>query len=177
MKTRRTPPARRRHRGFSMIETLIAAALIGVVAIGIIPLFTRSMVDNMAGSDYTRVTNYAKSKEEDFARIPWLQQTIQIPAGQTSAMTTEFMDPALLQWVPTQPGNPLAVWTRGTTYTQYNIADTDTGGVFSNALDGGDFLQPDRVHIIQAQVQVKSVAAIGPMGVRRTTLVRYLKGF
>jgi len=200
MKTRRTPPApgdqgrrapaapsrvsldalsRRRQRGFSMIETLIAAALIGVIAIGIIPMFTRSMIDNMAGSDYTRVTNYAKSKEEDFTRVPWFAPAIQIPSGQTQAMTTEFMDPATLQWVPNQPPNPLAVWTRSTTYSQYNLGDiTGANTVFgSNKLDGSRSNEPDVVQIIQAEVQVKSVAAIGPMGARRTTLVRFLKAF
>ena len=82
MKIRRVPEAGDPQSGFSMVESLIAAAIIGIVAIGILPLFTRAMVDNMAGADYTRVTNYAKSKEEDFTRMPFLQQTIQMPAGQ-----------------------------------------------------------------------------------------------
>jgi len=169
-------PSRRRQLGFSMIETLIAAALIGIIAIGIIPLFTRAMVDNMAGADYTRVTNYAKSKEEDFHRLPFSQPTIQVPVGQDKLLTTEFMDPATLQWVPTQPPNPLAVWTRTTTYTQYNVFNTDTSKLFDNPLVGGTF-GPNAIHVIQAQVQVKSVSTLGPLGGRRTTLVRYLKVF
>lgn len=176
MKIRRTPEAGGRQSGFSMVESLVAAAIIGIVAIGILPLFTRAMVDNMAGADYTRVTNYAKSKEEDFTRMPFLQQTIQVPAGQIQLMTTEYMDPASQYWVATKPANPLAVWTRVTTFTQYNMYDTDDDQMFNNPIAGGA-VGVDGVHVIQAQVQVKSISAIGPLGGRRATLVRYLKVF
>ena len=136
MKTLRIPEAGGRQSGFSMVESLIAAAIIGIVAVGILPLFTRAMVDNMAGADYTRVTNYAKSKEEDFTRIPYLTQAIQVPAGQSNLMTTEYMDPASLYWVATT-SNPLAVWTRVTTFTQYNLYDTDDDQMFNNPIAGG----------------------------------------
>jgi prepilin-type N-terminal cleavage/methylation domain-containing protein len=172
MKTRRT------QCGFSMVETLIAAALIGVVAVGIIPLFTRAMTDNIAGADYTRVTNYAKSKEEDFSRISFLQPAIQVQSGQPNLMTTEYMNPTNLQWEPTlaSPANPLEIWTRTTTITQYNIGNTDDPtSMFDTPLPGGT--QVDQVHIMQAQVQVKSVSPVGPMGARRTTIIRYLKAF
>jgi prepilin-type N-terminal cleavage/methylation domain-containing protein len=176
MKTLRIPEAGGRQSGFSMVESLIAAGIIGIVAIGILPLFTRAMVDNMAGADYTRVTNYAKSKEEDFTRMPYLQPTIQVPAGQTQLLTTEYMDPSILYWVATKPANPLAVWTRITTYTSYNMYDTDDDKMFNNPIDPGT-VGVDGVHVIQAQVQVKSISTIGPLGGRRTTIVRYLKVF
>ncbi|MBV8200694.1 MAG: hypothetical protein JOZ15_08720, partial [Acidobacteria bacterium] len=142
--------------GFSMIETLIAAALIGVVAIGIIPMFTRAMSDNMAGSDYTRVTNYAKSKEEDFSRMPFTQPTIQVQSGQNNLMTTEYMDPTTLQWTLTKPSNPLAIWTRTTTITQYSIYGTVNGTApnqyltFDASLPGGSPV--DEVQIMQDDV-------------------------
>jgi len=176
MKIRRTSEAGGRQGGFSIVESLIAAAIIGIVAIGVLPLFTRAIVDNVAGADYTRVTNYAKSKEEDFSRIPYLQPTIQVQPGQTNLMTTEYMDPASLYWVATKPPNPLAVWTRLTTFTEYNLYDTDDDQMFDNPLDPGT-VGVDAIMVIQAQVQVKSVSAIGPLGGRRTTLVRYLKVF
>jgi type II secretory pathway pseudopilin PulG len=162
-----------------MVETLIAAALIGVVALGIIPLFTRAMTDNLAGSDYTRVTNYAKSRQEDFSRVPFSQTSIQVPVGQGNLLTTEYMDPTTLQWNPysssSPPTNPLAIWTRTTTITQYNVFDTDDDQVFDYPLNGGSSI--DEVQIMQAQVQVKSVSAVGPAGVRRSTIIRYLKAF
>ena len=173
--TPEVPAGPPRRRGFSMVETLIAAALIGVVAIGVIPLFSRAMTDNLAGSDYTRVTNYAKSKEEDFSRVQFTDTTIQLPVGQGNLMTTEYMDPTTLQWATVKPANPLAVWTRATTVTQYNIFDTDDDQMFDYPLNGGASI--DEVQIIQAQVQVKSVSAVGPAGNRRTTIIRFLKAF
>ncbi len=158
-----------------MVETLIAAALIGVVAIGVIPLFTRAMTDNLTGADYTRVTNYAKSKQEDFARLRFTDTTIQVPAGQGNLVSTEFMDPTVLQWVTTKPANPLAVWSRATTITQYNIFDTDDDNMFDFPINGGASI--DEIQIIQAQVQVKSVSPVGPAGARRTTTIRFLKAF
>lgn len=182
MSNRRILPTaadRRRQRGFSLVEALIAAALIGVVAIGIIPLFTRAMTDNLAGSDYTRVTNYAKSKQEDFSRLRFTEPTIQVPVGQGNLLTTEYMDPTSLQWNPynsaSPPANPLAIWTRTTTITQYNIFDTDDDQMFDYPLNGGAAI--DEVQIVQAQVQVKSVSPIGPAGARRSTIIRFLKAF
>lgn len=182
---RRVPGARRRvvppggagrcEVGFSMVETLIAAALIGVVAIGIIPLFTRAMIDNMAGADYTRVSNYAKSKEEDFTRVPYTLQAIQLPVGQTQLLTTEYMDPSTLQWVTVKPANPLTAWTRNSTLTQYSMYDTDDDNTFNNPIAGGASV--DEVQVVQEQVQVQSISAVGPMGGRRKTIIRYLKVF
>lgn len=163
-------------RGFTVIETLIALALIGVVAVGVIPLFTRAISDNLAGADYTRVTNYAKSKEEDFGRLPFTQPTIQVQPGTTRLLLpTEYMDPTTLKWTTTRPSNPLAIWTRNTAVTQYSIFDTDDDNTFNQPLDGN--APVDEVQILQGQVQVKSASAIGPMGARRTTIIRFLKAF
>jgi type II secretory pathway pseudopilin PulG len=168
-------PAARHQRGFSMVEGLIAAALIGVVAVGIIPLFTRAMSDNLTGADYTRVTNFAKSKEEDFSRLPFTQPTIQLKSGDTQDMTTEFMDPTTLQWSTTPPKSLLGIWTRTSTLTQYNIYDTDDDQMFDFPLAGGTSI--DEVQIIQSQVQVKSASPVSPAGGHRTTTIRYLKAF
>jgi prepilin-type N-terminal cleavage/methylation domain-containing protein len=169
-----------RQRGFSMIEGLIATALIGVVAIGLIPMFTRSMSDNMAGSDYTRVSNYARSRQEDFGREPFSNYTAAVATGQTSSQVLEYLDPKSLQWLPgpvpaSSPGKPEIVWTRTTTYTQYDAKGADADGVFDYPLAGGS--SPETVQLIQATVQVQSISAIGPEGGHKTAIMRFLKGF
>jgi prepilin-type N-terminal cleavage/methylation domain-containing protein len=166
---------RRSQSGFSMVEALIAVALIGVVAIGVIPMFTRAMSDNMAGADYTRVTNFAKSKEEDFSRLPFNQPTIQPGVGQTDAMSTEYLDLTTLQWSQTAPSVLLGVWTRNIDVTQHGINDTDDDQTFNSKLAGGS--SPQMIHIIQEKVQVQSVSSLGPVATRRTTTIRYLKAF
>jgi type II secretory pathway pseudopilin PulG len=177
-----SPDALRRgfSRGFSMIEGLIATALIGVVAIGLIPMFTRSMSDNMAGSDYTRVSNYARSRQEDFGREPFANFTAAIPTGQSSAQVLEYLDPTSLEWLPgpvpaAAPGKPEIVWTRTTTYTQYDAKGADADGLFDFPLSGGS--SPLAVQLIQASVKVQSIAPIGPEGGHKTTTMRFLKAF
>jgi len=168
---------RRSESGFSLVESLIAVALIGLVAVGIVPMFTRAMSDNMAGADYTRVTNFAKSKEEDFSRLTFSQPAIQLLVGQNDLMSTEFFDPTTLRWSQTPPSSLLATWTRQNDISQYSINDSDSNGnySFTSKLAGGTSALA--VHIRQAQVQVQSSSAIGPMGARRTTTIRYLKAF
>jgi hypothetical protein len=166
---------RRSESGLSLVEALIAVALIGLVAVGIIPMFTRAMSDNLAGADYTRVTNFAKAKEEDFSRMPFNQTTIQPPIGQTDLMSTEYMDPTTLEWSQTQPSLLLGVWTRNTDISQYGINDTDDDQMFNSKLAGGS--SPLMVHVIQEQVQVQSSSQVSPAGARRTTTIRYLKAF
>ncbi len=168
--------SRRAERGFSMIEALIAAALIGVVAIGLIPLFTRAMSDNMAGSDYTRVSNYARSDEEDFFREPFANYTSTVGASGTGQLQ-EYLNPATLAWVQgsVPAGNPQIVWTRTTTYRQYSVNDMDDDQVFDNPLNGGT--EASSIQLLEATVQVKSVSAIGPEGAHRSTTIRFLKAF
>jgi prepilin-type N-terminal cleavage/methylation domain-containing protein len=164
--------AGRRQQGFSMIEGLIAAALIGVVAVGVIPMFTRAMSDNMAGADYTRVTNYSKSKQEDITRMPYDQQSLVV---QASPPPVEYLDPSTGQWTTTKPANPFAVWTRTTTLALYNIHDIDDDQTFNFPLGPGAI--GDEGQILEATVKVASVSSVGPGGVHRTTIIRYLKAF
>ena len=167
---------RRSESGLSLVEALIAVALIGLIAVGIIPMFTRAMSDNLAGADYTRVTNFAKSKEEDFSRMTFNQQAIQLTTG-NDLMSTEYMDPANLQWSQTKPSSLLAIWTRNTDISQYSINDSDSNGnySFTNKLASGT--SPLAIHVRQSQVQVQSSSAAGPLGARRATTIRYLKAF
>lgn len=60
---------RRREAGFSLLEVLIAAALLGLIAVGVLPLFTQSMANNRAGSDATRVSTFAIDRTEDLAQV------------------------------------------------------------------------------------------------------------
>jgi prepilin-type N-terminal cleavage/methylation domain-containing protein len=169
--------SRQAMRGFSMVEALIAVALIGIVAVGLIPLFTRAMSDNMAGSDYTRVSNYARSDEEDFFREPFANYTSSVGSGVSTGQLLEYLNPTTLKWVQgsVPAGNPQIVWTRTTTYQQFSVNDMDDDQIFDNPLSGGT--ESSSIQLVQATVQVKSVSAIGPEGAHRSTTIRYLKAF
>jgi hypothetical protein len=179
-------------RGFSLIEALIGAALLLLVVLGILPLFTRAMMDNTAGADYTRLTSFAKSKAEDFNRIPWANTTYSVPAGQTSLVFNEYLDPVTNIW-KTTPGSGApapAQWTRTTTIRHYLLPDTiatapsvtindpvnGTVGAYildpASAIDGGG-----NAHVKEVEVRIQNVAPTGPLGGRRQAIFRYWKAF
>jgi type II secretory pathway pseudopilin PulG len=163
--------SRRAERGFSMVEGLIAAAIIGFVAIGVIPLFTRAMSDNLAGADYTRVTNYAKTEMEDFTRQPFANFTNSVPNGKTSGQLVEYLDPVSSQWttnLSTSLGQEYH-WVRTTTYSQYDVAD------LGNPLTGGT--AGNSIQLMMVTINVQGSSQFSAAGGRRSTTVRFLKSF
>ncbi|HVT61042.1 MAG TPA: prepilin-type N-terminal cleavage/methylation domain-containing protein [Thermoanaerobaculia bacterium] len=185
-RTRRPAPALHPgQQGYSLIEVLIAAAMLLVITLGMLPLFTQSLINNAAGSDYTNITNFAKSEAESFDRLPFLGAGLQIPAGKTQLVVDEYLDPASNQWKAWPPPgtNPLVQWRRTTTYRQYNIHDLDDDGVFNNPLDGklsdttNASYDANAVQVKEATVQVQNIAAVGPFGGRRQTTFRFLRAF
>ena len=168
-------PARRSpgERGFSLLEGLIGAMLFLLVVIGVLPLFVRAMMDNTAGADYTRVSNYAKSGNEDFSRSFLDQNNYAVQPGNTQLVIDQYLDPATGLWKTWPPPAAAgAQWRRTTTVSNYEFADVLIGGTFDVPLDGG---QPAQIQ--QAQVLVQNIVPTGPFGGRRQTLLRYLKAF
>lgn len=87
MTSRRTlnPTSRRTRgrfeRGMSLVEALLAMALLLLVAIGILPLFTRAMVNNAAGGEATAVANHARHRLEEFGQLPFNNLALTIEDG------------------------------------------------------------------------------------------------
>lgn len=88
MRSRRTPrrpdaarPVRPGARGMSLVEALIAMALLLLVAIGILPLFTRAMVNNAAGGEATAVANHARYRLEELGQLPFNNDALTVQNG------------------------------------------------------------------------------------------------
>ncbi|MBP7588747.1 MAG: hypothetical protein KBA72_12410 [Thermoanaerobaculia bacterium] len=83
-----------REAGFSIIEGLIAALLLLVVTLGILPLFSRAMNNNVKGNDSTRQSNGAITGLESAVSLPFNSGALTIPAvpaGQTSLVLNETL--------------------------------------------------------------------------------------
>lgn len=93
--------ARTREGGFSLLEVLIAVAILGIVALGIVGLFSHSIVTNASGYDYAVLTGVARQALEQLQALP-------------------FTDPAL---DVTAPGSPRP-WTDPTGSGRYTISYT-----------------------------------------------------
>lgn len=187
---RRAPSA----AGFSLVEALIATAVLGFIAIGILPMFTQAMMNNKQGSDSTVVTTFSKTNVESLDAVDFTQApAVQVPAGSLSCVTVDWYvqqsaskvggtngrwvvtyptggaacgpGPAPVQTAPAGPG--LALWKRTTTITQYNVTDVATS--FSNPEDGNT--SPDQVHLKKIQVVVqRAIPAGGVMAGKAITL-------
>jgi prepilin-type N-terminal cleavage/methylation domain-containing protein len=57
--------------GFSLIEVLIAVAILGIVALGIVGLFSRSIVVNASGYDYAVLSAVARQALEELQGLPF----------------------------------------------------------------------------------------------------------
>jgi prepilin-type N-terminal cleavage/methylation domain-containing protein len=170
----------RGQRGFTLVEALIAALVLGLLAIGILPLFTQAMVNNKQGSDSTVVTTFSKSDLETAAAVPFDAPTLTIAAGSTSLVVVDWYVQTSSarvggtngQWIVTctgttascanapQPvGQGQVLWMRTSTIQQFNVDDL----TFSNPEDGGT--SPDFVHLkrITSVVQ-RALAGAGTLG-------------
>lgn len=161
----RTPDERRRaSSGFSIIEALIAAAILLLVAIGVLPLFVRAMTSNVTGSESTRVSNYGKSQVEELFQLPFGGASITLGStdGSAKVLPAQYWeDPNIAidgdeRWVTTLTAGRQVMWQRGATIRQYAVAALDDGVLqTSEALPFN--AQAEFVHFKEIEVAVDPV--------------------
>lgn len=158
--TRAAHPARA--AGFSLIEALIAAAILLIISLGLIPLFARSIADNTTGADSTQATNHGKTQLEELIQVPFGGQDVTVPAGANLAETRESWaqgDPYEVGdpdegWWPGQPTDKGTVlWERVTRVRQYSVSDLDDGKL-DNPLPGGT--QASSVQLKEIEVELEN---------------------
>ncbi len=132
--------------GFSLIEALIAAAILLIIAMGMVPLFKRSIDNNALGSDYTQATSYAKTNIEDLLEVPFESNDMVLPNGAGSLTNVRFLQKGIQtgaptrwqDWVDTAVTTRPVIWTRTTQVRQFGVAAYDDGILDdAEALPGG----------------------------------------
>lgn len=131
-------PSHERHgaAGFSMIEALIAAAILLIIALGLIPLFSRAITDNTNGNDATQASNGGRTQLEDLLGLPFTNTKLAVPLDGTEALTTDSfamgdphqvgdVDEGWWSGAPADKGTVL--WTRTTRVRQYSVGDLSDG--------------------------------------------------
>lgn len=158
-------------QGFSLIEGIVAAALLLAIAMGTLPLFTRSMINNEGGSDFTQLSNAAKGRAEELFELPFDSPLLAITAG-TERVFDEYFSQRDKIWKPgveadaTADGD-LALLRRTATIRQFNVNDLNT------PLDNA--APPGSVQIREITVQVLSTRAGSPLGPGKQTAIRVFK--
>lgn len=185
-------PGGRGQAGLTLIEVLVAAALLLIIAVGILPLFTRALVNNNAGNEYTKVSNHGKSRVEEAFQLPFNDPFLMtVPAGQDAGVVVEHYREDTKTWelgptpspLPADPSSPFGVvqvpWERTTTVRQYSteaIHDEDDAEVDlkkADALSGGT--DPVFVHLKEVEVLVESTRSGGPLGAGKQVVLRTFK--
>jgi prepilin-type N-terminal cleavage/methylation domain-containing protein len=128
----RTSPPRSAERGFSLVEVLIAAVIILIILVGVLPLFQQSRLNLMQGNDASSVTNATVDSLENVLSLPFNNQRMTLVAG-TSLVATDFWLLDGNRWVTDMTPYPgdRAQFTRSTTVEQFNVDDLE----FDETLD------------------------------------------
>ncbi len=170
--------------GFSVVESLIAALILLVIALGLIPLFARALRDNTAGADATQASNHGRARLEEYQQLPFNNQLLTLAPGALTLNRDEswaqgtrasFGDEDEGWWPGTPTDRGLVLWTRTTTVRQFGINDLDDGRL-DNPLPGG--AQPAFVHLKEVEVRLESERPVeSPLGPGRRVVFRVLKPF
>ena len=109
-------------RGFSLIEALIAAAILMVIALGLLPLFSRAINDNVSGNDATQATNNSRTQVEEILQLPFTNQRLVVPGGSKLLETKDYWTRGNAQqegssdegWWANPSGHGTVLWNRTT---------------------------------------------------------------
>jgi hypothetical protein len=176
----RRPVAVRRTRraraeaGLSLIAAAIAAALLLVIAVGTLPMFSQALSNNLAGADSSTASNSARSQTEELYQLPLTSPVLTLVAG-TELVSEWYWSRGQHKWiVGAAPAGDDALWTRTSTIRQYSVNAFDDDLVEpSEALDAD--ADPGQVHFKEIEVAIAGTRTAGPLGPSRRVTVRTLK--
>lgn len=123
-------PRRDARAGFSLIETMIAAAILLIIALGLLPLFSQAIVNNSLGSDYTQASTHSKVELETLQKMPFENMDLAVANGQLLTTRDSYLEQGIVghavgpsRWAVEEPDRLL--WTRTTQVRQYNVRAID----------------------------------------------------
>ncbi|MEO7973940.1 MAG: hypothetical protein ABIU84_10180 [Thermoanaerobaculia bacterium] len=175
-----------REAGFSVIEGLIAALLLLVVTLGILPLFSRAMSNNVKGNDSTRQSNGAIDSFESNSGLyfnsggmrvlPGTSETVVLetlalnkiasPTGGVDVTMSNRWEPAAAVVTPDVP-----VMNRQMTLRQYAFDDFADNQELEDPLNGDS---EDRlVHLKLVDVELSDATGASPVTYRLRTVRAY----
>ncbi len=165
-------PAGAEH-GFSLVEVLIAAGLLLIVTVGILPMFTTSITNNIQGKQSTETTNLARSELERLIQLPFAAPELTLATGATELLRTEKWSQTSKQWyaVGSFPAGEIDQYDREVRVRQFLVTALDDG-----ILDPATELLPGAAtggaEVKEIQVQV-SAPASGMSPGKQVTLIAY----
>ncbi len=168
--------------GFTLIEVLIASLLLVSVIIGVVPLFVKSMANNLEGARLSEVTSQARTHLEALYSLPFTALQLTVPAGQTMLLTRELFSRDQERWFdeasfPTTEEPAYSRTIRVRQFSSDSVSNIDRLFEASEALDGAT--PASLVHLKQIEVRVDTgrPSTLNIRGARKATTLRLLKSF
>lgn len=153
--------------GFSLVEGLIAALILLFVILGVLPLVSQSMMNNLQGNTASIQTSASVDSNERLLSLPFNSSDLAIAVGSTSSVLQDIL--ALEDVLPSvhleakpkrwlaaadfDPSVDVALYTRTATLEQFSAGDLDTDDQLDTPLDGGT--DPGSVHIKRIRMQIR----------------------
>lgn len=156
---------RRGRGGFTLIETLIGLAFLLVIALGLLPLFISSTVNNVSGKEATEVTNLGRSVLEEFRQLPFNSPRLTIDDGSEKTID-EYFSFADKKWKPgpaPADGSDPSLWSRTATVRQFSAVAVQDGVLdTAEALPAGT--SESFIHIKEVEIRIDGDRqnALGP---------------
>ena len=166
--------------GFSLIEVLIAMGLAGLLMIGVLPLFTKSMSNNVEGNQLTEVTNRARMHIEELMALPIDAEELTVPDGDLFLEEVELYSPTEERWIDEEeypPGSD-PLFTRTTRVRQFNmsaVSNVDPTFADDEVLPGGTPASQVEIKEIVVRVNTGRPTFLSLMGRQKAVTLRVMK--
>jgi competence protein ComGC len=129
-----SPDRRASEAGFTVIEGLVAALILAVILIGILPMVTRSMQNNIQGNDATYESNAVTDELDTLYSLPFNAPKLTITTS-TSLVATDYFLLNDNLWSTTIPSYDQARYTRTSTVEYFQLSDLREDGTLDTPLD------------------------------------------
>ncbi len=153
--------------GFSLVEVLIAALILLVISLGMVPLFTRAITSNVEGFQSTEVANFARSRAEEFLQYPFNSPPLTLDVGKDVREVIDYYSEKLDKWVDTVDTGDVALYTRTTQVRQFAVDDLNT------PLPGG--ATPAAIQLKEITVTIDGLGIGQRFGTAKSITVRTYK--
>jgi len=162
------PAAHPRHgeAGFSLVEGLIAAVILLFVILGVLPLMSQSMQNNLFGNDAMMQTNASVDGSERLLSVPFNSEPMTVPSGSTSLVSEDVFTFDSNRWIDlatftADSGGDRAQFSRTSTVEQFSATDLDADDTLDTPLDGDTDLGFIHMKRITMTIQNERLSVLG----------------
>lgn len=156
---------RRRERGLTLVEMLIALALLGFILLGILPLFIGSVKSNYSANEYTSIHNLCRDRLEELMNLPFNDPQLAVGEHNVSDLPPVLPDPGT-GIAPASGGiaNPLSLIYQ---VKQYQTPNLDPAKLPAPPASGAA-LTPVRITVAGSTYQFKRIEVTALSGYQLT---------